>query len=217
MTEKTGVENLEGQENLVEREDVAGLEETPEAAEGETEELEELPEKKSKKEKEQERLRELRTKARLWAAKLFLEDETYAGTVVALAAGALPPHYLERVLSRLGQNVQDGVGMAGLYLLGRPKGAVMKGSWPGGGGWLFINRIMEMAALSDQAELVLHLARINVGSPLFLAATAAAVVDKWGFTEETAKVLRNIAEKATPLVRAMGGLPNILGPLPKSS
>lgn len=166
--------------------------------------------KPSKREVEAERLRVMRTRMRLAAARAMLEGRTYAGVVLSLAAATLPPHRLEAVLSRLPQDGQDGVAMAAFYLLGA-KG--LRGTWPGAYGWKFMERFMEGASASGQAELVLHLAHISTGAPLFLAATVAAAAAEWGYGEELLRLARVVHEKAAPLARS-GHLRELLGPLP---
>jgi len=177
---------------------------------------EEKPEE-SKSRQDRERLERLRRQARLKAAQLFLEGNTYAGIVVALAGGTFGPLYLERVLSRLGQDLADGVGMAAFYIMSRPKDKPLKGSWPGGRGWPFMDRFLEGAAMAQEAELVLHLSRVALGAPLFLAAMVAAAIDEWGFGPETTRLAKIVAEKAIPLLRSVGGMEAILGRLPKVS
>lgn len=164
----------------------------------------------SKRKQEEERLRQLRTRARLEAAQLLTEGRTYAGTLLALAAAVLPPHRLEAALSRLQQDQTDGLALAASHLLGA---AALKGSWPGGYGWRFLEPHLERAAASGQAELVLHLAHLSTTTPLFLAATLAAAAENWGLDERLLKLAKTLEEKAVPLARS-NSLRALLGPLP---
>jgi len=187
---------------LREGEDGNGVEEKPEGG---------------RNRQDREHLERLRKQARLKAAQLFLEGNTYAGIIVALAGGTFSPLFLERMLSRLGQDLTDGVGMAAFYVMSRPKDKPLKGSWPGGRGWPFMDRFLEGAAAAQEAELVLHLSRVALGAPLFLASMVAAAIDEWGFGPETTRLAKIVAEKAIPLLRSVGGMEAILGRLPKVS
>jgi len=170
-----------------------------------------------KSRQEKEHLGRLRKQARLKAAQLFLEGNTYAGIIVALAGGTFSPLLLERTLSRLGQDLTDGVGMAAFYVMSRPKDKPLKGSWPGGRGWPFMDRFLEGAAAAQEAELVLYLSRVALGAPLFLAAMVAAAIEEWGFSPETTRLAKIVAEKAIPLLRSVGGMEAILGRFPAGS
>lgn len=173
---------------------------------------EEREEKPSKEEREKEALRQLRTKIRLKAAELLAEGKVHQGVVVALGAAVLGPKRLQGLLSRLEADVGEAAAWCGLLLAGH--GKPLKGSWPGGHGWHFLQAHLKGAAAQGKAEMAIQLARISLSAPLFLAATAAAAVDSWGMSGLTEKCLKAIDEKATPLVARLG-LEGILGPAPR--
>ncbi|MEN2982457.1 MAG: hypothetical protein ABDH20_07955 [Thermus sp.] len=168
--------------------------------------------KPSKKEVERETLRQLRTKIRLKAAELLAEGKVHQGVVVALGAAVLGPKRLESLLSRLEGDTGEAAAWCGLQLARQRK--PLKGSWPGGHGWHFLQAHLKGAAAQGQTELTVYLARISLSAPLFLAATAAAAVDSWGMSGLTEKCLKTIDEKAAPLAAKLG-LEEILGPKPR--
>lgn len=167
--------------------------------------------KKSKNAQEKEHLRKLRQRLREHAIASFLEGRTYEGILIALGAGSLSPYYLEQAISHFAQSREEGLSFLGIALVGMPY--AMRGSWPGGRGWLFIDPILKGAAVNQKAELVLHASKIALGAPLFLAATLAQAYERYGASEETEKVARVINEKAIPIVNRMN-LERILGPRP---
>lgn len=191
-----------------------GAEEPP-AAPGEDEgkSLEKLSEKISKKEQEKRQVQALRTRLRLKAIEALLDGKLMEGVLIALGAGVMDLPRLSRMDTYLGQSLGEGAAYAGMALLSLPPQVKLKGSWPGGRGWLFIDPVLEAAAEAGQAEMVLHASKIALQAPLFLASLLPVAVSTWGVGEEALKLARVINEKAVPLVKGMR-LGRILEPPP---
>lgn len=149
--------------------------------------------------------RALRNKVRLKAAETLAEDRTYAGFILALGAAFLSPQYLERVLSRASQSLEDATAMAGLYLMGHQPRKTAQ-TWPPPRGWTFLEESTQRAMVLGQSELVYYLSKASTTAPLFLASLLAAVVEAWDTGDpRTLKVARNVVEKAVPLAERLPG------------
>lgn len=167
--------------------------------------------KKSKNAQEKEKLRKQRRRLRELALQAFLEGRVYDGVLIALGAGSLSPYFLEQAQGHFAQSREEGLAFLGLALAGFPY--QMRGSWPGGRGWLFVDPILKGAAVNQRAELVLHASKIALAAPLFLASVLAQAYEQYGASQETEQIARIINEKAIPIVNRLN-LDRILGPRP---
>lgn len=155
-----------------------------------------------------------KTLVRIHAARHLAEGETEKGLLLALAAVLLPEEPLLDLLRSLEEGRPDWPALA-FHLLAHPPREPLKGSWPGSGGWLFLDQPIRMAALHQRPGLVSDLSRIALSAPLFLAATVAAAAAAWGPGEELERLTRQVLDQANRLAHRLG-FPRYLGPMPNT-
>ena len=162
--------------------------------------------KKRKRTPEEQKAKE---EIRLKSAELLLKGEEEKGILLALAAVLLDR---ERLLSLAaeGPHWEELV----FSLLAYPPREPLKGSWPGGGGWPFLDPLIRLASLEGNPVLLTKLSRIALGAPLFLAATVATAFSHWSDSQ----ALEGLADKALKAAKTVSALrlERYLGPGPKT-